>query len=218
MKLAVMIVLLLMTTLLPASLLGVAPRATIAQVSTYTHTIYESTITDSHKCSATAIGPHALLTAAHCELGVDDIAVDNPDHAIKIVRVVRDGADHTIYYLDTTFATFAPINTATPGIGDDVFMIAGPAEFTNVFRRGYVAKVVVDMFDNQVLLLYDLNGFHGDSGAGLFNDNGELTGVLTAGLVLDKTSEKTTDEMSAKFMTGLALRFTPAQLLEASGK
>ena len=216
MKVAAMIALMLITMSLPAPLLGLASHATIKQVQTYTHTFYAETVLDAHKCSATAIGPHALLTATHCELGVDVVAVDDPETAIKILRIVRDGSDHTIYYLDTTFPVYAPINTTLPEAGDDVFMIGGPAAFTAVFRRGYVAKVeTTGFFERQTIVLYDMNGFHGDSGAGIFNDSGELIGVLSAGITLVNGKAPAPDDMTAKFMTGLALQFTEGQLEDA---
>ena len=42
-----------------------------------------------------------------------------------------------------------------------------------MYREGYVARVTKDE------TWYDAHGFHSDSGAGLFDDAGRLTGVMS---------------------------------------
>ena len=70
----------------------------VAQAHKTTHHIEMETILGGGSCSATSIGPHALLTASHCEAPSDVIAVDDVKQII--VRVIRDGRDHSIYLLD----------------------------------------------------------------------------------------------------------------------
>src|SRR5690348_5645490 len=101
-----------------------------------THVIEETTIVGNALCSATAIGPHALLTATHCELGTDEVSVDDKD-PVKIIGIVRDGMDHTIYTVDMTFADYTTVSFRSPEVGEDVYMFGNPKGIEDVFRKGY---------------------------------------------------------------------------------
>src|SRR5258708_3268035 len=102
-----------------------------------THEIHQRTIVEGDSCSATAIGVNALLTASHCELPTDTIAVDG--NLAHVLGIIRDGNDHTIYLLDITFVQYASFAKGLPEIGDDIFAFGNPSGFTDLFRRGTVA-------------------------------------------------------------------------------
>lgn len=204
--------------LVAASLLGAQTRPietraqVIARVHDYTHAIDLETVTDSHSCSATAIGPHALLTATHCELGTDEISIDSTD-PVEIKGIARDKADHTIYYVDATFKTWATVNTTLPNQGDIVFLFGNPGKYEDYFRQGYIVHIAdaqgfLAKPDDPSEITMDLNIWHGDSGSGVFNEYGELITVVSVGETLDDKS----DNMTAKFATGLEIKFTPELL------
>src|SRR5713226_3523673 len=82
------------------------------EVKAYHHIVQE-TLANRDSCSATAIGPHALLTATHCELGSDELQIDGL--SAHISKKLRDGNDHTIYiFSDTTFPTYLPVSERVP--------------------------------------------------------------------------------------------------------
>jgi hypothetical protein len=168
------------------------------------------------KCSATAIGPHALLTASHCELPTDDIAVDG--QPATIFGILRDGADHSIYYVDSTFPQWATFADELPSIADRVFLFGNPGSDEDIYREGYVAAIktgeLTPFSDSQTAIYFDLNGFFGDSGAAVFNAKGEIVGIIS--VLLAQTTKDDKDKVSIKFMSGLCFRFTEAQLLASA--
>src|SRR5438067_2487145 len=99
-------------------------------------------------CSATVVGPYALLTATHCELPDDTLAIQEGDVVTQILGRIRDGADHTIYLVSDKFDTSAEINEHDPlAQGEDVFVFGNPGDWHDIYRRGYVAGLL----DDQVL-------------------------------------------------------------------
>jgi hypothetical protein len=137
-------------------------------------------------CSATAVGPHVILTATHCEKDhysdqeINGLMVDKT--AVKMVKRVRDGRDHTLLFLSgITFTEYATIVQYKLGIGDEVSYYGNPARLRDLFRKGYVSHVETEK-DGNVLYLLDINGFFGDSGAGIFDQDGRLVLVISGGV------------------------------------
>lgn len=188
------------------------------------HQTHQKTILQGDKCSATAIAPSALLTATHCELGTDILRVD--DITATIQATIRDGNDHTIYLLDISFENYASFGKGLE-LGDSIFIIGNPGPFSNLFRRGTVAGFQTvgtswieellegaDILPPTVKVLYDFNGWPGDSGAAVFNDNGEIVGVVSVGEIVPFKGED--DWPDLKIMGGYSLAFTPQQLATAA--
>ena len=142
-----------------------------------THTITQKVLVGGGgKCSATAIAPHALLTASHCEKPTGEILIDGtPAHIL--IEPIRDGFDHSVLIVDATFANYAEFAYAEPKVGDDIFIFGNAGSQTDLLRKGYVAKLGKD----EDPYLYDFNGWMGDSGAGIFNAEGKLVGVVSIG-------------------------------------
>lgn len=129
-------------------------------------------------CSATAIAPHVLLTAAHC--------VDEPfdafliDHVpATIVDVVVDSNDHALVRVTATFEHYAPLGPPSEQ-GHDIFFWGNPGGIEDVMRKGYVSK------DNAIgvefimpVTIYSMPVNQGDSGSGVFNLNGEVQAVVS---------------------------------------
>lgn len=124
------------------------------------------------KCSSTAVGEHTFLTAAHCldEAGLD-IKLNTTN--VRILRAVQDGNDHILVLVDgitfTQYATVGPV----PSVRSDIHYWGNPADFTNMFRKGYIAG------EKGKNIIFDVNGYKGDSGAGVFGPDNRLFGVIS---------------------------------------
>jgi hypothetical protein len=162
-------------------LLGVAgcvsmiPKLT-PEASVHGHSVLVEFVGDGH-CSGTAIGPHTILTAAHCVSDYPGAVIVNGVPA-NVERTHLDGGDQARIEVDITFDTWAEVGPAAKQ-GDRVFLYGNPGILRDVLRRGYIAGAA------EGLLLTDINIGHGDSGAGVFNDKGQVIGVVS-GYYLDR--------------------------------
>jgi hypothetical protein len=186
-----------------------------------THQIELVTVGEDVSCSATAIGPHALLTASHCELPTDEMEIDGED--AKILALSRDKFDHTIYLTDVSFKDYATFSKDPLEVGDNVFIIGNPGELTDIYRQGYLAGVrhsnpfmLALGVEEPDVFLFDLNGWEGDSGSGIFNEKGELVGVVSVMAIQHLGSEDSKkSSVFMKFMGSWGLKFTEKQIEDA---
>jgi hypothetical protein len=125
-------------------------------------------LTDGN-CSGTSIGPKLILSATHCFTTGHLLTVNGQPVNVESFR--DDGADHRILVLDTDFPPHARMGQ-TPKQGDEVFMYGNPAGMHDLLRRGYVSG----QSDRGYLL--DLMVGGGDSGAAVFNERGEVIGMI----------------------------------------
>lgn len=170
-----------------------------------TYTLKAETIADDSKCSATAIGPQAILTASHCELPTNAITLD--DTPAVIVEIIRDEFDHSIYIVKgVSFTTYAVVNQQALKIGDDVFMFGSGDRYDGLLRKGYLAGLFKRL-DGVPQLTFDMNITAGDSGAGLFNDADELVAVVS--------TKYTSDDKGFHTMGAFPLSFTTVQMNKA---
>lgn len=175
-------------------------------------------------CSATAVGPHALLTATHCATASRAISVD--DHDTDILGTIGDGLDHMIILVGATYADYTDVNEVKLVEGNEIFIFGNPGSFKDMYRKGYVSGFKTPEIpqtplealrqplqhhgnDGIQVTFLDLNGFFGDSGSGVFSPDGKVVGV---------TSFITGDDAngySQKYMGTYELRFSPEQLKQA---
>lgn len=145
--------------------------------------IAQQTLTGGGMCSATAIGPHALLTATHCEEPSDTLYVEEIEDALHIQSRIRDENDHTIFIVDAEFTDFVSVKLNDDfDQGEELFYFGNPGKFHDLYRRGYVSGSYdsSSVFNQRPLeILFDFNGWFGDSGAGIFNKDGQVIAVVS---------------------------------------
>jgi V8-like Glu-specific endopeptidase len=163
--------LLFLTLVSPA--VSSVPTSTVTKQHNATHHIEMNTAVEGDSCSATAVGPHALLTAGHCLLATDEINVDG--HDLIIEGVMFDHADHIIVIVNTTFNDYLSVEQREP-LKDEVVHIWGnPGDSEDVFRIGFYWKT-----DGR-FHRYILPVFPGDSGSGVISETGAVIDVVTTG-------------------------------------
>ena len=132
-------------------------------------------------CSGTVVAPSVVLSAGHCfeedenEWGLPlpaptSMLVDG--YKVKILAVVFDDNDHALVQVEFKFKQYAKLVKA-PAVGAHVHYWGNPAGINNVYREGYVTSY------KHAAMMMDINGFFGDSGAGIFDDAGNVVGVLS---------------------------------------
>lgn len=145
----------------------------------YAHHIELSSVADDVLCSSTAVGPHTLLTAAHCIVGTGKIRIDGED--AKIVQTLYDEQDHVLIVEDgVTFADTKQIEQSVPVAGEKVYIWGWPGEAqAPVYRQGVFEKTEDD--PDGMLFVWQLPVFNGDSGSGMISDNGKVIAVVSIG-------------------------------------
>lgn len=128
--------------------------------------------TISSVCSATKLAVQTILSASHCfRTATRTLLIDGQPAIIE--RVMQDNNDHALVLLSgITLSDFAVIGNPAKE-GDNIHYWGNPLVFTMLLRRGYVSGY------QGVNTLYDVNGYKGDSGAGIFNEKNQLVGVIS---------------------------------------
>ncbi len=162
---------------------------------------------DDGTCSGTVVAPTVILSAGHCfedEDSSDFFGAPPPTtmrvdgYPVKILAIVTDGDDHALVKVDFTFKQYSRL-AKVPAAGAHVHYWGNPAGVRNVYREGYVTG-----FEHARMMM-DINGFFGDSGAGIFDADGNLVGVIS--LIQAIPHHGLVFEM----MGALPLEFTPLQ-------
>lgn len=91
-----------------------------------------------------------------------------------------------------------------------MFIIGNPGELADQYRAGHVSGYAGKNTAGCPWTLYDLNGFFGDSGSGVFDADGRLVGVISIEF------SQTYQDAYMKLMGSLPLAFTAVQWHEAS--
>ena len=159
-------------------------------------------IEEAAGCSATAIGPHTLLTAEHCYLPGETLYFDAPIADVKssaatayhpaATDFIFDHEDHMLIDVPGAhFTVYIPLkNFRTPKQGEQYYFYGNPAGWQDQYREGYVTGQMpltaddrgdIDATSNT---LYLLTGpiVGGDSGSSIYAKNGQLIGIVTYGM------------------------------------
>jgi V8-like Glu-specific endopeptidase len=168
-------------------------------------------------CSGTIVAPSAILSAAHCFKGEDEEDDDDPiakflghvsppptfmtvdGYKVFIEAITYDDADHALVKVIFTFKEYSQLSHERPAVGGKVHYWGNAAGRTNTYREGYVTSYVKGE------MVMDVNGFFGDSGAGIFDESGKVAGVVSY------LTTNRREGMTFKLMGAYPLEFTPLQ-------
>ena len=131
-------------------------------------------VNDELHCSATAISEYAILTADHCFPTDEAVTFKIDGREAKARKFARDGNDHVLILVDIAFEYKGEFAKVKAEKGDGIFYFGNPG-LKQLFRKGSVAG-----FDGKDTIL-DVNGWHGDSGAAIFNDQGKIISIVSEG-------------------------------------
>jgi hypothetical protein len=132
-------------------------------------------------CSGTAISRTWILGASHC-FSPETKTIRANGELCEVHQIINDGNDHALVRLGgCTFKATAKLGKVAK-VGAEVFMWGSPQEFRDLLRFGRIAghhaKAMPGMGTAQIV---DITGGPGDSGAGVFNMDGTLSGVISIG-------------------------------------
>lgn len=142
---------------------------------------------DVGRCTGTAIGPHALLTAQHCdEEGIRIIHMDYSVREYHILVGMIDGRDHAIYILDgPAFKNYVNVQQRVTKMGESVTSYGtGGDDFPPHTYQGTVIACSnggdqsdVDALDDTACL--SIEAIPGDSGSAVYGNDGAIVALLT---------------------------------------
>lgn len=170
---------------------------TIAQASSHMVIFVDKDEKPQTECSSTAIGPHTILTAAHCNPGKDDDHFNEVklDYAVRnyhILAELDDGQDHTMLLLDgPAFKEFFPTlkPAVVPKPGDEVVLYGdGQGQYPPLPKYGVIDGAMTDADVSDVdqgdgVMYYTIHAVHGDSGSAIYDlKDGRIIGLLTYGI------------------------------------
>lgn len=155
-------------------------------------------------CSGTIIGPHSVLSATHCFSIDPRMAIWR--QPVRILSRMDDGNDHTIVRVGRTFPIWARVSPKWV-FAEPVSIVGNPGDLTELYRHGYMAGI--EYLDGKLCDLIDIRGWFGDSGAGVFDQDGNLIAVISFIYTLDDPRGQLT------MMGSFPLAFTPTQWAEA---
>lgn len=156
-------------------------------------------------CGATAISKHALLTARHCLDDMRGLAIDGSP--TKVLLETDDDGDHSLIVVDGTFTHYISFTIINPHLGEPVYIFGNPGKFRDLLRKGYVAGTIPpDKNRDFSSTVYDFNGFFGDSGSAIFNEKGQIVGVVS--YIIGRSNEN----VQWKIMASNPINFTLKQI------
>lgn len=120
-----------------------------------------------------------IITAKHCVEGFDSFEVVTSDHQFYTAQVLAASTVHdlALIHIDKLHTEyFIPANSVQQG--DVVYVLGSPLGITNTLSKGIIAHLDGD------ITLIDCSVLPGNSGGPVFNEQGELVGVVTAGFVV----------------------------------
>lgn len=136
-------------------------------------------------CTGTAIGPHAILSAKHCDDDGDvkSITIDLAVEKHNIVRRIEDGRDHIIWLVSgTPLRNIVSVAQKGPGNHEAVsFYGVGGGAYPPVPKYGYTMPCndPSDADEDAGMKCFETNGIPGDSGSAIYNTSGDIVGILT---------------------------------------
>ncbi len=131
-------------------------------------------------CSGSFIDAYGdIITAGHCAREAADIDVITSDNQTYRATITAVSATHDLALLHIDKLNTPHFNPAQHlERGEKIFILGSPLGITNALSTGVIAK-----FDGDHTLI-DCSALPGNSGSAVFDAEGNLVGVLTAGYVV----------------------------------
>ena len=193
---------------LPPSAKSYAAHPTKEQLASHMVQFYDRHGEEIGQCSATAIGPHAFLTAEHCNERGKAVAVrfDLATEFHDLIAATYDYRDHVIYFVSgTPFTNLEEVKEVEykgTSAGDTVVLYGDGEELYPPFPK-YGNHIPCydpsDVDEASGIACFSIHPVEGDSGSAIYNAKGEIVSLLTYGAP-DGSSE------------GFALNFSAEQL------
>lgn len=185
-----------------AILFGMAMTADANPSSAYAYSVpLDMNLDGKSDCTGTVVSDRAILTATHCFEFDGDATVGG-----KIVKRIDDGSDHTLLvFQEPRFEKWAVVNLRPAQIGETVHIFGNPGFLQGMYRRGYAMGTFPGNASIPPAAMFSLQSFPGDSGSGIFDDQGNLIGVLS--FLLGQQQQQTSWNASGAF----SLSFTSEQ-------
>lgn len=159
-----------------------AARATPARTSVYIE------VAEGHG-SGVVIGHNRVLTAAHVVKGADKVTVTFADGSKREATVLWSGAptkehpghDLAMLQVDTGANAPARMSCARQEQGTPIVVYGNPLHFRAIATWGRIASYTEQQIDGLAeVAVIDATVNPGNSGGGVFNEAGELVGIVNA--------------------------------------
>lgn len=135
------------------------------------------TFPDGGLCSGTPVARNTILTAGHCvDKNQRALAVDGVPTMVREVILDGENNDHALVIVNLSFRDWARFGKL-PQIGDRLHIYGNPGGLPDLYREGEFTAYLRD--DGFTFYLFDMNIWHGDSGAALWNSRGEVVNTVT---------------------------------------
>lgn len=165
-------------------------QTTVSPERKYAHVInyIDENEQETGQCTGTTIGPHAILTALHCDpLGKRlTIRLDLATNDYHVVKGYIDGRDHLIIILDgPAFTNIAPFKFRPAVMGEHVFTYGfGGWSYPSHRYDGHIIADVDGGDDSDVdkaagIINFSFAPIPGDSGSAIYGDDGSIVGLIT---------------------------------------
>jgi hypothetical protein len=171
-------------------------------------------------CSATAVAPHVILTAEHCDIENGLLYLNQNTKPFNMGLEVKekyfDKNDHVLFVVPGVefkhFVTYDASKVRRATQGEHVYFYGNPDLMMDQYREGY-ASGVMNFKDSEEevdaagpFMMFAVSLVPGDSGSAVFSDkDGQLVGITTWGI------------SDGKFLGSYPLQFTQAQIDQAEG-
>jgi len=132
-----------------------------------------------------------ILTVSHIVPNTEcDVVVKTPDNTqVFGARVVKIDAvkDLALITIDKPTETVVSLAGRKLAAGETIFTVGAPSRLQGSVTKGIVSNTDVETPSTPGAIIYDITVLPGSSGGGVFNEEGELAGVIKAKLASPDT-------------------------------
>lgn len=132
---------------------------------------------DVASCTAISIGDGAVLTAGHC---ISPFAATVEEFPTNLKWLNRTADVALLHVSGLEGALYSELACREPQVGEDVMVIADTDWTRNVYVFGKVASVVYLHENRRLLVLLDMRGAPGNSGAPVYDTKGRVLAMVVA--------------------------------------